>query len=93
MIEDTMRSVKPYLEVLLPRYRVSGNTDLECHLQPLALASSSSLYPSSTSRLPPTQVLAYHGSLDIICHYPGAEDMFSRTSWTGHTQVRNIHPP
>ena len=29
-----------------------------------------------------SQVLIYHGSLDIICHFPGAQEMFARTNWT-----------
>jgi len=57
MIEDTMRSVKPYLEELLPHY----------------------------------PVLAYHGALDIICHYPGAEQMFSQTSWPGVEEFTQSH--
>jgi vitellogenic carboxypeptidase-like protein len=57
MIEDTMRSVKPYLEELLPHY----------------------------------PVLAYHGALDIICHYPGAEQLFSMASWPGHAQFMESH--
>lgn len=30
-----------------------------------------------------TQVLIYHGALDIICHFSGAQEMLSRTNWTG----------
>ena len=37
------------------------------------------------------QVLAYHGALDIICHYPGAEQLFSTASWPGHAQFMESH--
>ena len=29
------------------------------------------------------QVLLYHGSLDIICHYTGAQEMLVKANWTG----------
>ena len=29
------------------------------------------------------RVLNYNGALDIICHYPGTEEMYSRTQWPG----------
>ena len=29
------------------------------------------------------QVLIYHGALDIICHFPGAQEMLATTNWTG----------
>ena len=57
MVEDTMRSVKPYLEEILKHYRVVN----------------------------------YHGALDIICHYPGTEDMYSKTSWPGHEEFMESH--
>ena len=57
MVEDTMRSVKPYLEEVLKHYRV----------------------------------LNYNGARDIICHYPGTEDMYSRTNWPGHAQFIKSH--
>lgn len=57
MVEDTMRSVKPYLEEILKHYRVVN----------------------------------YHGALDIICHYPGTEDMYSKTKWPGHKQFMESH--
>ena len=57
MVEDTMRSVKPYLEEILKHYRVVN----------------------------------YHGALDIICHYPGTEDMYSKTAWPGHAQFMESH--
>ena len=37
------------------------------------------------------QVLAYHGALDIICHYPGAEQLFSTARWPGHSQFMESH--
>ena len=37
------------------------------------------------------QVLAYHGALDIICHYPGAEQLFSTATWPGHPQFMESH--
>ena len=30
-----------------------------------------------------TQVLIYHGALDIICHFPGAQEMLATTNWKG----------
>jgi len=57
MVEDTMRSVKPYLEEILKHYRVVN----------------------------------YHGALDIICHYPGTEDMYSKTTWPGHEEFMESH--
>ena len=45
----------------------------------------------STVQYSTVQVLAYHGALDIICHYPGAEDMFSKISWDGHAQFMESH--
>ena len=29
------------------------------------------------------QVLIYHGALDIICHFPGAQEMLATTNWKG----------
>ena len=29
------------------------------------------------------QVLIYHGALDIICHFPGSQEMLARLNWTG----------
>lgn len=52
MVEDTMRSVKSYLEEILKHYRV----------------------------------INYNGARDIICHYPGTEDMYTKTDWPGHSQ-------
>ena len=57
MVEDTMRSVKPYLEEVLRHYRVMN----------------------------------YNGARDIICHYPGTEDMYTKTDWPGHTQFIQSH--
>ena len=28
-------------------------------------------------------MLLYHGSLDIICHYTGAQEMLVKANWTG----------
>ena len=30
-----------------------------------------------------SQVIIYHGALDIICHYVGAQEMIATTNWTG----------
>ena len=57
MVEDTMRSVKPYLEEILKHYKVVN----------------------------------YHGALDIICHYPGTEDMYSKAHWPGHSEFMESH--
>ena len=34
----------------------------------------------------PLQVLIYHGANDIICHFPGAQEMLAQTNWTGKDQ-------
>ena len=57
MVEDTMRSVKPYLEEVLQHYRV----------------------------------INYNGARDIICHYPGTEDMYTNTKWPGHKEFLQSH--
>lgn len=41
------------------------------------------------------QVLIYHGALDIICHFPGAQEMLVRANWTGkeafhHSERRSM---
>ena len=34
------------------------------------------------------RVVNYNGALDIICHYPGTEDMYSRTEWAGRAEFQ-----
>ena len=35
------------------------------------------------------KVLIYHGALDIICHFPGAQEMFARLNWTGKSEFHD----
>lgn len=37
------------------------------------------------------RVLNYNGALDIICHYPGTEEMYSNTRWPGRDQFLRSH--
>ena len=37
------------------------------------------------------RVLNYNGALDIICHYPGTEEMYSRTQWPGRKMFLQSH--
>ncbi|XP_059087437.1 venom serine carboxypeptidase-like [Tigriopus californicus] len=48
-----------------------------------------SIKPELAEAIENYKVLIYHGSLDIICHYPGAEETLSKTNWTTREAFEN----
>ena len=69
MIEDTMQSIRPELVEAMENYKVSSKTN-KSEISYLIFFHT-------------IKVLVYHGSLDIICHFPGAQEMLATTNWTG----------
>ena len=37
------------------------------------------------------RVLNYNGANDIICHYPGTEEMYVNTNWPGRDMFLESH--
>jgi len=42
-----------------------------------------SIRPELVEAMENYKVLIYHGALDIICHFPGAQEMLATTNWKG----------
>lgn len=78
LLEDVMKSVKPWLSVLMDNYRVSEQERL----------SSKRGEFSSSEVGPCIQVLMYSGQLDVIVAAPLTERFLLTVNWTGAADYR-----
>lgn len=81
LLEDVMKSVKPWLSVLMDNYRVSDSPKQERLSSKRGKISSSEVGAC-------IQVLMYSGQLDVIVAAPLTERFLRTVNWTGAADYR-----
>lgn len=89
LLQDVMKSIKPWLGVLMDNYRVRGvglSTIVVCCLQCATVVEC--LGSSSNPFSPYIQVLIYSGQLDVIVAAPLTERFLPTVNWTGAAEYK-----
>lgn len=78
LLEDVMKSIKPWLGVLMDNYRVSRSLSRQAERK-----TRKKFSPLNSEICPCIQVLMYSGQLDVIVAAPLTERFLRTVNWTG----------
>lgn len=89
LLEDVMKSIKPWLGVLMDNYRVSGSVSRQAEQPCLKTRGTiSGFFHLNPEICPCIQVLMYSGQLDVIVAAPLTERFLLTVNWTGAAEYR-----
>ncbi|MEQ2212159.1 hypothetical protein XENOCAPTIV_026429, partial [Xenoophorus captivus] len=83
LLQDVMKSIKPWLGVLMDNYRVIHNPDF-AHRN-ISISEMNCLLKNNVTFI---QVLIYSGQLDVIVAAPLTERFLPTVNWTGTAEYK-----